>query len=196
MQNKTTRKRYQWNVSTDNYKEDIEKAKGVWNAVWQRNSNDYHNEMTYTSNRLAKCKVSITKCWLVMEDYMFLHLFWKTDWKHLVTFVIHPLLLLILKRYFKINEINSKVEDAAAVLKKVEEVYGPQAKSTFHLDGFSAEFDNWWFNVRMSNTEPLVRLNLEAKTKALMEEKTEEILDIEDENTIILETIKKTTVNV
>ncbi|MBQ7256809.1 MAG: phosphomannomutase/phosphoglucomutase [Abditibacteriota bacterium] len=83
-----------------------------------------------------------------------------------------------LKRYFKINEINSKVEDAAAVLKKVEEIYGPQAKNTFHLDGFSAEFEDWWLNVRMSNTEPLVRLNLEAKTKALMEEKTEEVLKV------------------
>lgn len=83
-----------------------------------------------------------------------------------------------LNRYFKINEINSKVEDAAATLKKVEEVYGPQAKNTYHLDGFSAEFDDWWISVRMSNTEPLVRLNLEAKTKELMEQKTEEVLKV------------------
>ena len=83
-----------------------------------------------------------------------------------------------LKRYYKINEINSKVADAKAVLEKVEEVYGSVAKNTYHLDGFSAEFEDWWLNVRMSNTEPLVRLNLEAKTKEKMEEKTKEVLAV------------------
>ena len=44
------------------------------------------------------------------------------------------------------------------------------------LDGVSVEYPDWWFNIRSSNTEPLVRLNLEAKTPALMEQKREEIL--------------------
>ncbi|HPP76205.1 MAG TPA: hypothetical protein PLU88_13870 [Armatimonadota bacterium] len=46
------------------------------------------------------------------------------------------------------------------------------------LDGLTVEFDDWWFNVRPSQTEPLLRLNLEAKTKEMMEEKTEEVLKI------------------
>ena len=50
------------------------------------------------------------------------------------------------------------------------------AKRITEIDGYKAEFDDWWFNVRASNTEPLIRLNLEAKTKAEMEEKVEELL--------------------
>ena len=52
------------------------------------------------------------------------------------------------------------------------------AKSVSHVDGLSVEFDNWRFNLRMSNTEPVVRLNVEARgDKALMEAKTEELLE-------------------
>jgi len=87
-------------------------------------------------------------------------------------------LLAPLKKYYKISETNSKVNDVKTVLDKVEEKYSKLAKETFHLDGFSAEFDDWWFNVRGSNTEPLIRLNLEAKTKILMEEKKEELLKL------------------
>ncbi|NIP33039.1 phosphomannomutase/phosphoglucomutase, partial [Candidatus Saccharibacteria bacterium] len=46
------------------------------------------------------------------------------------------------------------------------------------LDGIRLEFEDWWFNVRPSNTEPLLRLNLEAKTKEIMEEKRDEISKI------------------
>jgi phosphomannomutase len=46
------------------------------------------------------------------------------------------------------------------------------------LDGLSVELDDWWFNVRPSNTEPLLRLNLEARTRELMEAKRDEVLDI------------------
>ncbi|MDA3815294.1 MAG: hypothetical protein PF549_02920 [Patescibacteria group bacterium] len=46
------------------------------------------------------------------------------------------------------------------------------------LDGVRIDFEDWWFNVRASNTEPKIRLNLEAKTKELMEEKREEVLGI------------------
>ena len=48
----------------------------------------------------------------------------------------------------------------------------------FKLDGISIEYDKWWFNVRPSNTEPLLRLNLEAKSKHLMKKKTKEILKV------------------
>jgi phosphomannomutase len=81
-----------------------------------------------------------------------------------------------LHRYFHSGEINSEVKDIPAVLKRLEEKYGPVAKRVTHLDGYKAEFDDWWFNVRASNTEPLIRLNLEAKSKEKMEEKVEELL--------------------
>ena len=80
-----------------------------------------------------------------------------------------------LRRYFQSGEINSKVADAAAVLAKIKESY----PDFFELDGVSVdrwEKEGWWFNVRMSNTEPLVRLNLEAKSKALMEERRDAML--------------------
>lgn len=81
-----------------------------------------------------------------------------------------------LRRYCHSGEINSEVHDIPAVLKRLEEKYGSKAKNTLTLDGYSAEFDDWWFNVRASNTEPLIRLNLEAKTCELREEKVKELL--------------------
>jgi phosphomannomutase len=46
------------------------------------------------------------------------------------------------------------------------------------LDGLTVEFDDWWFNVRPSNTEPLLRLNVEARTESLLREKTDEVLEL------------------
>ena len=88
-----------------------------------------------------------------------------------------PLSALIapLRKYSQSGEINSKVADAAAVLAKIK----AQFADFFELDGVSVdrwESEGWWFNVRMSNTEPLVRLNLEAKTPALMAEKRDQML--------------------
>ncbi|AMX01624.1 phosphohexomutase domain-containing protein [Microbulbifer thermotolerans] len=75
------------------------------------------------------------------------------------------------------GEINSKVADPATLLKVVEEKYGPAAESVEHVDGLSVAFADWRFNVRMSNTEPVVRLNVESRgDKVLMKEKTEELL--------------------
>ena len=79
-----------------------------------------------------------------------------------------------LKRYFGSGEINSKVADVQSVFKRLDGKYGDAHK--FQLDGNSYEYADWWFNVRSSNTEPLVRLNLEAKTKAQMEQKRDEVL--------------------
>lgn len=81
-----------------------------------------------------------------------------------------------LHRYFHSGEINSEVHDIPAVLARLKAKYGPMAKRVTEIDGYKAEFDDWWFNVRPSNTEPLIRLNLEAKTKEKMEEKVEELL--------------------
>lgn len=80
------------------------------------------------------------------------------------------------KVYFISGEINTKGVDAKTVIDKLEQKYGPTAKEVLHVDGLTCEYENWHFNVRGSNTEPLVRLNLEAETKEMMEEKRDEIL--------------------
>ena len=81
-----------------------------------------------------------------------------------------------IRRYFASGEINSTVADAPAVLKKLRAKYADAA--VLELDGLSFEYPAWWFNVRSSNTEPLVRLNLEAKTKTEMEKRRDEVLAV------------------
>ena len=76
--------------------------------------------------------------------------------------------------YFLSGEVNSEVEDKEHVIRKLEMKYRDGKISK--LDGITIEYPDWWFNVRPSNTEPLVRLNLEANSKELMEEKTKEVL--------------------
>ena len=79
-----------------------------------------------------------------------------------------------IQRYFASGEINSEVHDVEAVFKRLREKYSNG--TMIDLDGLSIEFADWWLNVRPSNTEPLVRLNLEAKTRPLMEQKRDEVL--------------------
>jgi phosphomannomutase len=81
-----------------------------------------------------------------------------------------------IRKYVASGEINSRVQDPQAVFDKVRAAF-PEAE-TFELDGLSVELDDWWFNVRMSNTEPLCRLNLEAPTREKMEAKRDQVLDI------------------
>ena len=79
------------------------------------------------------------------------------------------------------GEINRSVTDAAQVLKVIETHYRSEALSVDKTDGISMEFPNWRFNVRMSNTEPLVRLNVESRADSqLMNAKTAEILTLLD----------------
>lgn len=78
-----------------------------------------------------------------------------------------------LQKYYQSGEVNFEVENKNAVLEKLEQKYSEGKIS--HLDGLKVEYQDWWFNVRPSNTEPLLRLNLEAKTEKLMQEKLEEI---------------------
>ncbi len=81
------------------------------------------------------------------------------------------------QRYVSSGEINSVVSDAAAEMKKIEAKYGSQSEVEIdHLDGLSVNGDTWWFNLRSSNTEPLLRLNVEAKTQARMEKVRDEVL--------------------
>jgi phosphomannomutase len=75
------------------------------------------------------------------------------------------------------GEINREVADARASIAAIEAKYAEQASSVDYTDGLSMDFDGWRFNVRMSNTEPVVRLNVESEADmALMKQKTEELL--------------------
>jgi phosphomannomutase len=78
-------------------------------------------------------------------------------------------------RYFSSGEINSKVKDVAKSIEAVEVKY--QGKYQFdHLDGLTVTADSWWFNLRPSNTEPLLRLNVEANTEKEMAKITDTVL--------------------
>ncbi len=78
------------------------------------------------------------------------------------------------QRYHKSAELNSEVNDSPAVLARLKERYRDGRQ--FELDGLSVEYPGWWFNVRCSNTEPLVRLNLETRDAAELEPRTRELL--------------------
>lgn len=84
----------------------------------------------------------------------------------------------ISKHYYISGEINTKGVDSKKVFEKLEEVYGKNSIETLYVDGVSMKFGDWHFNVRSSNTEPLVRLNLEANSEDLMNAKTEEVLSL------------------
>jgi phosphomannomutase len=81
------------------------------------------------------------------------------------------------ERYFLTGELNTPVPDVALKLQELKERFGSQG-SVSHLDGISVEAGDWHFNVRPSNTEPLLRLNLEARSRELMERKRDEVLDV------------------
>lgn len=78
-----------------------------------------------------------------------------------------------LQRYYSSGEINYEVQDKDGAIKKLAEKY--RDASVDYLDGLTVEYDTWWFNVRKSNTEPLLRLNLEANTADLLKKKVAEV---------------------
>jgi phosphomannomutase len=77
---------------------------------------------------------------------------------------------------FRSGEINSRVKDIPAKLQELQDHY--KDAQIDHLDGVTISFPNWWFNVRPSNTEPLLRLNVEGDTQALMEQHRDDLLAI------------------
>jgi phosphomannomutase len=87
----------------------------------------------------------------------------------LVSDMVEPL-----KRYAQSGEINFHVEDKDAKIRELAEHY--KKGRIDYLDGITVDFDDWWFNVRKSNTEPMLRLNLEAKDGPLLEERMRELL--------------------
>jgi len=80
------------------------------------------------------------------------------------------------EHYFLTGEINTPVSDVPLKLQELKERYAGEGGRLSHLDGLSVDFDDWHFNVRPSNTEPLLRLNLEALSPELMEAKRDEVL--------------------
>jgi phosphomannomutase len=80
-------------------------------------------------------------------------------------------------RYFITGELNTPVSDVALKLQELKERFGSEGRVS-HLDGISVDADDWHMNVRPSNTEPLLRLNLEARTQELMEAKRDEVLSV------------------
>jgi len=80
------------------------------------------------------------------------------------------------ERYAASGEVNRRIADPAAVLAQVEDAFASGRQD--HLDGLTVEYDDWWFNLRPSNTEPLLRLNVEAGDVADCEQRTNEVLAI------------------
>jgi len=87
---------------------------------------------------------------------------------------LSELLAPLRSRYFITGEINSKVADVAGALRRIEERYGDGEITK--MDGVSVDYPDWHFNVRPSNTEPLLRLNLEAYSQADMVRRRDEVL--------------------
>ena len=82
------------------------------------------------------------------------------------------------ERFFLTGEINTPVADVPLKLQELKEHYSAAGGRISHLDGISIDFEDWHFNVRPSNTEPLLRLNLEALSEQLMLEKRDEVLEL------------------
>jgi phosphomannomutase len=80
------------------------------------------------------------------------------------------------RRYHDSGEINSEVDDQQARIEEIAARYADGKQD--RLDGLTVEYGDWWFNVRPSNTEPLLRLNVEARTPEVLEDKTAEVLAV------------------
>jgi phosphomannomutase len=92
---------------------------------------------------------------------------------------LHELLAPLRAKYFISGEINTKMPDMRVVQEKVDALGARYSDAkTYTMDGVSVEYPDWHFNVRASNTEPLLRLNLEARTPEMMEKKRDEVLDV------------------
>lgn len=176
-------------------KEVLKKYPGGKILVDLRSSNAVGEVIRENGGTVGRCRVghSLIKRQMRNEGAVFAgelsgHYFFEENSKtEMTTFAVVTLLNLLnetgqtmseltaeLKRYFHSGEINSDVENKKATMEKLKELYKEGALD--ELDGIRIDFPDWWFNVRPSNTEPKLRLNLEAKTKELMEEKRAELL--------------------
>lgn len=90
---------------------------------------------------------------------------------------LQELLAPLREKYFISGEINTKMPDMRVVDEKIHALNARYVSGkTYTMDGVSVEYPDWHFNVRASNTEPLIRLNLEATSQGMMEEKRDEVL--------------------
>ncbi len=90
---------------------------------------------------------------------------------------LHELLAPLREKYFISGEINTKMPDMRVVQEKIDALSARYSGGReYTMDGVSVEYPDWHFNVRASNTEPLIRLNLEATRQELMEQKRDEVL--------------------
>jgi phosphomannomutase len=81
-------------------------------------------------------------------------------------------------RYHQSGEINIEIADKEKVLREIERRYREAGATIGKLDGVSVDFPEYWFNVRPSNTEPLIRLRLEAVSREVAEQRTEEVVEL------------------
>jgi len=82
-----------------------------------------------------------------------------------------------LKKYYGTGELNFEVDDKEGAMDKVKKMFS-DAKKIYNLDGLSVVYDDWWLNLRPSNTESLLRLNLEAKTAEKRDEMKEKVISV------------------
>jgi phosphomannomutase len=118
------------------------------------------------------------------------HFYFKKNWyadSGLIALVVclelvseenQPLSALVdyIDAYFRSGEINSRVDDIPGKLRQIEKHFSGGTMD--HLDGLTVDFGEWWFNLRPSNTEPLLRLNVEATSKEILRQKTDELLKL------------------
>ncbi len=83
-------------------------------------------------------------------------------------------------KYIKAHEINIEVDDSESLIKKLKNEYKDGEQN--ELDGITVKYENWWFNVRPSNTEPLVRITIEGKTQEIMEKERDKVVKFIKEN--------------
>ncbi len=74
------------------------------------------------------------------------------------------------RKYFSSGEINFEIEDKAGAIDRIRDRFAPGAMDVIEIDGLRIEHSDWWCSVRASNTEPVLRLNVEGKSRARMEE--------------------------
>ncbi len=178
-------------------KEILKKNPGGSILIDLRSSNAVQEVIQEAGGVVAHCRVghSLIKAQMRKEGAIFAgelsgHYFFEENFKAEMTVLAVIMILNLLnetgktmseltvdlKRYFHSGEINSEVKDSQEVFRKLKEKYSTGKLN--ELDGVRIDFDDWWFNVRASNTEPKIRLNLEARTRELMEEKRDEVLGI------------------
>lgn len=178
-------------------KEILKKHPGGKILMDLRSSNAVSEVIEEAGGKAGRCRVghSLIKAQMRKEDAIFAgelsgHYFFQENSKaEMATLVFVMMLNLMnetgkkmseltaeLKRYFHSGEINSEVADKQKVFSALKEKYADGQLD--ELDGVRIDYPDWWFNVRASNTEPKMRLNLEAKNKGLMEEKRDELLEI------------------